>query len=39
MEDLVTIFHRLVEIDEAAKTSQIPLEVAMDTFIAELSRA
>lgn len=39
MEDLVTIFHRLVEIDEAAKTSQIPLEVALDTFIAELSRA
>ena len=39
MADLIVIYHRLVEMDEAAKTSQIPLEVALDTFIAELSRA
>jgi len=39
MADLAAIYHRLVEIDEAAKTSQAPLEVALDTFIAELSRA
>jgi DNA polymerase-3 subunit delta len=39
MEDLIGIYHRLVEMDEAAKTSQVPLEVALDTFIAELSRA
>jgi DNA polymerase-3 subunit delta len=38
MEDLIGIFHRLVEMDEAAKTSQVPLEIALDTFIAELSR-
>ena len=38
MEDLIGIYHRLVEMDEAAKTSQVPLEIALDTFIAELSR-
>jgi DNA polymerase-3 subunit delta len=39
MADLTAIYHHLVEMDEAAKTSQVPLEVALDTFIAELSRA
>ncbi len=38
MDDLIGIYHRLVEMDEAAKTSQVPLEVTLDTFIAELSR-
>ncbi len=39
MAELAAIYHHLVEIDEASKTSQAPLEVALDTFIAELSRA
>jgi DNA polymerase III subunit delta len=38
MDDLLHIYHRLVEMDEAAKTSQVPMEIALDTFIAELSR-
>jgi DNA polymerase III subunit delta len=38
MQDLVGIFHRLVEMDEAAKTSQVSMDVSLDTFIAELSR-
>jgi DNA polymerase-3 subunit delta len=37
MARLLEIFHRLVEMDAAAKTSQVPLEIALDTFIAELS--
>jgi DNA polymerase-3 subunit delta len=38
MADLTVIYHRLVEMDMAAKTGGGSLEVALDTFIAELSR-
>jgi DNA polymerase-3 subunit delta len=34
---LEAIYHRLLEIDLAMKTSQMPAEVAFDTFIAELA--
>jgi DNA polymerase-3 subunit delta len=34
---LEDIYHRLLEIDVAMKTSQMPAEVAFDTFIAELA--
>ena len=39
MADLSMVYHRLVEMDEAAKSGGAPLDVALDTFIAELSRA
>ncbi|HZU86926.1 MAG TPA: DNA polymerase III subunit delta [Anaerolineaceae bacterium] len=32
---LVKIYHRLLEMDEAAKTSQMPLDLALETFVAE----
>jgi len=34
---LESIYHRLLEIDEQAKTSQVPLDLALDTFIVELT--
>ncbi|HVM70958.1 MAG TPA: DNA polymerase III subunit delta [Anaerolineales bacterium] len=33
---LEKIYHKLLEIDEAAKTSQVPLDLALDTLIVEL---
>lgn len=38
MDRLVAIYHRLLEVDEAAKTSQSPLETSLDLFIADLGR-
>jgi DNA polymerase III subunit delta len=38
MPRLVAIYHRLLEIDEAVKTGQTGLAVALDTFVAELAR-
>ncbi len=38
MSQLVEIYHRLLAIDEAMKTSQAPPDLALDTFIAELAR-
>ena len=35
---LESIYHKLLEIDEAAKTSQVPLDLALDTLIVELMR-
>jgi len=34
---LVEIYHRLFEIDEAIKTSQVSMELALDTFLAGLA--
>ncbi len=34
---LESIHHKLLEIDEGAKTSQVPLDLALDTFIVELA--
>lgn len=34
---LETIYRRFLEVDEAAKTSQMPLEVALDTLIVQLT--
>lgn len=36
MPALESIYHKLLEIDEAAKTSQTPLDLALDTLIVEL---
>jgi len=36
---LESIYHKLLEIDEAAKTSQVPLDLALDTLIVELTRS
>lgn len=33
---LETIYHKLLEIDEAAKTSQVPLDLSLDLLIVEL---
>ena len=33
---LESIYHKLLEIDEGAKTSQVPLDLALDTLIVEL---
>jgi DNA polymerase III delta subunit len=38
MAELTAIYHRLVKMDQATKTSQMPLDLAMDTLIAELGR-
>ncbi len=38
MADLQLIYHRLLETDEAVKSSQIPVELALETFIVELAR-
>lgn len=32
---LESIYHKLLEIDEGSKTSQVPLDLALDTFIVE----
>ncbi len=37
MAALESIYHRLLEIDEGTKTSQVPLDLALDTFIVELA--
>jgi DNA polymerase III subunit delta len=39
MDRLIGLYHRLLEIDEAAKTSQMELGLSLDAFIADLSRA
>jgi len=36
MEELEGIYHRLLDIDEAAKTSQMPGDLALDLLIAEM---
>jgi DNA polymerase-3 subunit delta len=36
MSALESIYHKLLEIDEAAKTSQVPLDLALDTLIVGL---
>ena len=36
MPALESIYHKLLEIDEGAKTSQMPLDLALDTLIVEL---
>ena len=36
LSTLESIYHKLLEIDEGAKTSQVPLDLALDTFIVEL---
>lgn len=38
MAQLEAIFHRLLLIDEAIKTSTMPADLALDTFIAEMAR-
>jgi DNA polymerase-3 subunit delta len=35
---LESIYHRLLEIDEGAKTSQVPLDLALDTLVVELTK-
>jgi len=34
---LESIYHKLLEIDEGAKTSQVPLDLALDTLVVELT--
>ncbi|HMU94405.1 MAG TPA: DNA polymerase III subunit delta [Anaerolineales bacterium] len=38
MESLESIYHRLLGIDERVKTSQITLDLALDTLVVELAR-
>ncbi len=38
MTALETIHHKLLEMDEAAKTGQMPLDLALQTFVASLAR-
>lgn len=38
MPRLTAVYHRLLEIDQAAKTGQTGLAVALETFVAELAR-
>lgn len=38
MEMLASIYRRLLNMDEAAKTGQMPLDLSLDTFIVELTR-
>ncbi|MFA5874333.1 MAG: DNA polymerase III subunit delta [Anaerolineales bacterium] len=35
---LESIYHKLLEIDEGAKTSQVPLDLALDTLVVELAK-
>jgi len=35
---LESIYHKLLEIDEGAKTSQVPLDLALDIFVGELTK-
>ena len=37
MQRLEAIYHQLLEIDEAAKTGRMPLDVGLDMLIAELA--
>jgi hypothetical protein len=37
MESLEAIYHRLLNIDEQVKTSQVTLDLALDTLIVELA--
>lgn len=37
LEMLASVHHRLLAMDEAAKTSMMPLDLALDTFIVELT--
>jgi len=39
MEALEAIYHRLLQMDEDAKTSQVPLDLALNMFIAQIARA
>jgi DNA polymerase III subunit delta len=36
LSTLESIYHKLLEIDEGAKTSQVPLDLALDTLVVEL---
>ncbi len=38
IESLENIYHRLLNIDEGVKTSQVTLDLAMDTLVVELTR-
>lgn len=38
MSELETIYHRLLSMDEAAKTSQVPLDVSLDLLVGELAK-
>jgi DNA polymerase III delta subunit len=38
MPALESIYHKLLEIDENAKTSQVPLDLALDTLVVGLSQ-
>jgi len=38
IESLEAIYHRLLNIDESVKTSQMTLDLAMDTLVVELTR-
>jgi DNA polymerase III delta subunit len=38
MDQLEAIYHRLLEMDEAMKSSQMPSDLVLDTFIAELAK-
>ncbi len=38
MPALETIYHRLLEIDEGAKTSQVPLDLSLDLLVADLAK-
>ena len=38
MEALEGIYHRLLKIDEQVKTSQVTLDLALDTLVVELAR-
>jgi DNA polymerase-3 subunit delta len=38
IESLEAIYHRLLKIDEGAKTSQVTLDLALDTLVVELTR-
>jgi DNA polymerase-3 subunit delta len=38
IESLESIYRRLLKIDEGVKTSQLTLELAMDTLVVELTR-
>jgi len=38
MISLESIYHRLLEMDEAAKTSQVTLDLALDMFVGELAK-
>ncbi len=38
MDRLLTIYHRLLDLDQAVKSSQIAIDLAIETFIVELAR-